>query len=326
MTASASIDVLGIGNAIVDVLARTDDEFLSLNRLAKGGMALIDAERAEALYRAMQGGVEVSGGSCANTMVGVASLGGKAAYIGKVRDDGLGWTFRHDIRSAGVAFDTAAATDGPPTARCLIFVTPDAQRTMNTYLGACVTLGPADVDAKLVASAAVTYIEGYLWDAPDAKAAVRKAMDAARAAGRKVSLTLSDSFCVDRWRDEFRALLREKVDVLFANESEILSLYQAKTFDEALQGVRHDGKTAALTRSAKGSVVVSGDEVHVVDAAKVSKVVDTTGAGDLYAAGFLYGFTRGLKLAECARIGGAAAGEVISHFGARPETPLKTLL
>jgi sugar/nucleoside kinase (ribokinase family) len=323
---TASYDVLGIGNAIVDVLARTDDEFLQLNRLAKGAMSLIDAERAEALYQAMGPGVECSGGSCANTMAGIASLGGRAAYIGKVRDDGLGWTFRHDIRAAGVAFDTPAATSGPPTARCLIFVTPDAQRTMNTYLGACMTLSPADIDPALVAAAEVTYIEGYLWDQPDAKAAVLKAMDAAHAAGRRVSMTLSDAFCVDRWRPEFLELVRDRIDILFANETELLSLYEAKTFDAALQAARRDGKIAALTRSAKGSVVVRGEEVHVVDAARVGQVVDTTGAGDLYAAGFLYGFTRGLPLGECARIGGLAAGEVISHFGARPEKPLKTLI
>jgi sugar/nucleoside kinase (ribokinase family) len=323
---TASHDVLGIGNAIVDVLARTDDEFLRLNRLAKGGMSLIDAERAEALYQVMRGAVECSGGSCANTMAGIASLGGRAAYIGKVRADGLGWTFRHDIRNTGVAFDTPAATSGPSTARCLIFVTPDAQRTMNTYLGACVTLTAADIDPVLVGSATVTYIEGYLWDPPNAKAAVVKAMDAAHAAGRQVALTLSDAFCVDRWRAEFIELVRTKVDILFANESELLSLYQVKTFDEALQATRRDGKIAALTRSAKGSVVVRGEEVHVVDAARVSQVVDTTGAGDLYAAGFLYGFTRGLPLAECGRIGGVAAGEIISHFGARPEKPLKLLI
>jgi len=323
---TVSYDVLGMGNAIVDVLASTDDEFLRLNNLAKGAMSLIDAERAEALYQAMRGAVECSGGSCGNTVAGVASLGGKAAYIGKVRDDGLGWTFRHDIRAAGVAFDTPAATSGPPTARSLIFVTPDAQRTMNTYLGACVTLGPADVDPALVASAKVTYIEGYLWDAPDAKAAVVKAMDAAHAAGRQVSLTLSDSFCVDRWRDEFLDLVRTKVDILFANESELLSLYQAKSFDDALQAARRDGQILALTRGAKGSVVVRGEEVHVVDAAPVKKVIDTTGAGDLYAAGFLYGCTRDLPLAECARIGGIAAAEIISHVGARPAKPLKMLI
>jgi sugar/nucleoside kinase (ribokinase family) len=323
---TATHDVLGIGNAIVDVLARTDDEFVRINHLAKGAMSLIDAERAESLYAAMQGAVECSGGSCANTMVGVASLGGKAAYVGKVRDDGLGWTFRHDIRAAGVAFDTAAATSGPPTARCLIFVTGDAQRTMNTYLGACVTLTPADIDTALVASAKVTYIEGYLWDAPDAKAAVLKAMDAAHAAGRQVALTLSDAFCVDRYRAEFLELVRDRVDILFANEGELLSLYEAATFDAALQAARASGKVAALTRSARGSVVVRGEDVHVVDAAPVAQVVDTTGAGDLYAAGFLYGYTRGLPLAECARIGGVAAAEIISHFGARPEKPLKTLI
>ena len=326
MTSTASFDVLGIGNAIVDVLAQAHDSFLVAQGLDKGGMALIDAARAEELYQAMGAGVEVSGGSCGNTMVGVSSLGGKAAYIGKVRDDGLGWTFRHDIRAAGVAFDTPASTEGPPTARCLILVTPDAQRTMNTYLGACVTLGPDDIDPALVASAKVTYVEGYLWDPPLAKDAVRKAFKAAHGAGRLTSLTLSDSFCVGRWRDEFRALLRSEIDILFANESELLSLYEAKTFDEALQAVRAEGKIAALTRSDKGCVIVRGDEVHVVDAAKVGRVVDTTGAGDLFAAGFLYGHTRGLPRAECGRIGGIAAAEVISHVGARPLVPLKSLI
>lgn len=326
MTASATHDVLGIGNAIVDVFAQTDDEFLTLNKMAKGGMSLIDTARAEALYQSMRNAVEVQGGSCGNTVVGVASLGGKAAYIGKVRDDALGWTFRHDIREVGVTFDTPPSTEGPPTARSLIFVTPDAQRTMNTYLGACITLGPEDIDVRQVASASVTYVEGYLWDPPRAKEAVRKAFAAAHAAGRQVSITLSDAFCVDRWRDEFVQLIRDQVDILFANESEILSLYQVKTFDEALQGARRDGKIVALTRSAKGSVIVRGEEVHVVDAARVERVVDTTGAGDLYAAGFLYGYTRNKPLAECARIGSVAAAEIISHVGARPLVPLKTLI
>lgn len=326
MTASATHDVLGIGNAIVDVFATTDDEFLTLNKMAKGGMSLIDSARAEALYQSMRNAVEVQGGSCGNTVVGVASLGGKAAYIGKVRDDALGWTFRHDIREAGVSFDTPPSTEGPPTARSLIFITPDAQRTMNTYLGACITLGPEDIDEKQVASASVTYVEGYLWDPPRAKEAVRKAFAAAHAAGRQVSITLSDAFCVDRWRDEFVQLIRDQVDILFANESEILSLYQVKTFDEALQGARRDGKIVALTRSAKGSVIVRGEEVHVVDAARVERVVDTTGAGDLYAAGFLYAYTRNKPLAECARIGSVAAAEIISHVGARPLVPLQTLI
>lgn len=326
MTASAAFDVLGVGNAIVDVLAQTDDAFLARHGMAKGGMTLIDAGAADALLAGMEGGVERSGGSCANTMAGIASLGGRGAYIGKVRDDRLGGVFRADLAATGVAFETPAASDGPGTARCLIFVTPDAQRTMNTYLGACTRLGPADIDVGRVRAARVTYIEGYLWDQPEAKEACRKAMDAARTGGREVALTLSDSFCVGRYREEFLALVRDRVDILFANESEIVSLYQTATFDAALQAVRRDCKIAALTRSEKGSVVVRGGEVHVSDAAKVARVVDTTGAGDLYAAGFLHGYARGLGLYECARIGGLAAAEAIQHFGARPETPLNSLV
>ena len=271
-------------------------------------------------------GVEVSGGSCGNTMAGVASFGGKGAYFGKVRNDQLGGVFGHDLRSIGVAVRHAARDQGPSTARCLILVTPDAQRTMNTYLGACTGLGPADIDTEVVAPAQVTYVEGYLWDEPEAKKAVLKAFDAAHAAGRLVSITLSDSFCVDRYRDEFRALIRDKVDILFGNEAEINSLYQVDTFDKALEAARKEAKIAALTRSEKGSVVIKGSETHAVPAAPVTKVVDTTGAGDLYASGFLYGFTRGKPLAECARLGGIAAAEIISHVGARPETPLKDLI
>lgn len=320
-----SYDVLGIGNAIVDVISRADDAFLARHALTKGSMMLIDEARADALYAAMGPGIEVSGGSCGNTMAGVASFGGKGAYIGKVRQDQLGAVFGHDLKSIGVAFDTPQATDGPSTARCLILVTPDAQRTMNTYLGACTGLGPADIDTGLVGSAQVTYVEGYLWDAPEAKKAVLKAFDAAHAAGRLVSITLSDSFCVGRYRDEFRALIRDKVDILFGNESEITSLYEVDSFEKALEATRKEAKIAALTRSEKGSVVIKGNETFAVPAAPVARVVDTTGAGDLYAAGFLYGFTRGKPLAECARLGGIAAAEIISHVGARPETPLKDL-
>jgi sugar/nucleoside kinase (ribokinase family) len=323
---TSAFDVLGIGNAIVDVIARADDAFLDKHTLTKGSMMLIDEARAQALYDAMGPGIEVSGGSCGNTMAGVASFGGKGAYIGKVRDDQLGQVFGHDLRSIGVSFDTAAATSGPATARCLISVTPDAQRTMSTYLGACTGLGPADIDAKLVASAQVTYVEGYLWDEPEAKKAVLKAFDAAHAAGKLVSITLSDSFCVDRYRDEFRTLVRDKIDILFGNEAELTSLYQVDSFDKALEAARKEAKIAALTRSEKGSVVIKGGETHEVPAAPVSRVVDTTGAGDLYASGFLYGFTRGKPLAECARLGGIAAAEIISHVGARPETPLKDLI
>lgn len=323
---SAAFDVLGIGNAIVDVLSQADDAFLTRHALNKGGMTLIDEARAETLYAAMGPGIEVSGGSCGNTMAGVASFGGKGAYIGKVRDDQLGAVFAHDLRATGVAFDTSMATSGPATARCLILVTPDAQRTMNTYLGACTGLGPADIDPKLAASAQVTYVEGYLWDAPEAKKAVLKAFDAAHAAGRLVSITLSDSFCVDRYREEFRALIRDKVDILFGNESEIKSLYRVESFEAAVEATRKEARIAALTRSEKGSVVIKGGETHAVPAAPVARVVDTTGAGDLYAAGFLHGFTHGKPLAECARLGGIAAAEIISHVGARPEKPLRELV
>jgi sugar/nucleoside kinase (ribokinase family) len=323
---SAAFDVLGIGNAIVDVISRTDEVFLSRHSLIKGSMMLIDEARAETLYAAMGPGIEMSGGSCGNTMAGVASFGGKGAYIGKVRDDQLGSVFGHDLKATGVSFETASANSGPATARCLILVTPDAQRTMNTYLGACTGLGPADIDTKVVSAAQVTYVEGYLWDAPEAKKAVLKAFDAAHAAGRLVSITLSDSFCVDRYRDEFRDLLRNKVDILFGNESEIKSLYQVATFEEAMAATRQEAKIAALTRSEKGSVVVKGGETYAVPAAAIAKVVDTTGAGDLYAAGFLFGYTHGKPLAECARLGGLAAAEVISHVGARPEQALRGLI
>ncbi|HEY2876876.1 MAG TPA: adenosine kinase [Reyranella sp.] len=323
---TSAFDVLGIGNAIVDVIARADDTFLGKHTLTKGSMMLIDEARAETLYGAMGPGIEVSGGSCGNTMAGVASFGGKGAYIGKVRNDQLGGVFGHDLRSIGVSFDTTAATSGPATARCLILVTPDAQRTMNTYLGACTGLGPNDIDTKVVAAAQVTYVEGYLWDEPEAKKAVLKAFDTAHAAGKLVSITLSDSFCVDRYRDEFRALVRDKIDILFGNESEIKSLYQVDSFEKALEATRKEAKIAALTRSERGSVVIKGSETYEVPAAPVAKVVDTTGAGDLYASGFLYGFTRNKPLAECARLGGIAAAEIISHVGARPETPLKDLI
>jgi sugar/nucleoside kinase (ribokinase family) len=323
---STAFDVLGIGNAIVDVISRADDAFLASHELTKGSMMLIDEVRAEKLYAAMGAGIEVSGGSCGNTMAGVASFGGNGAYIGKVKNDQLGQVFGHDLKAIGVSFETKPATSGPSTARCLISVTPDAQRTMSTYLGACTGLGPADIDEALVGSAQVTYVEGYLWDAPEAKKAVLKAFDAAHAAGRLVSITLSDSFCVGRYRAEFRDLIRSKIDILFGNEAEITSLYEVDSFDKALEAARKEAKIAALTRSERGSVVIKGSETYAVPAAPVKKVVDTTGAGDLYAAGFLYGFTHGKPLAECARLGGIAAAEIISHVGARPETPLKGLM
>lgn len=323
---TGSLDVVGIGNAIVDVIAQTDDLFLKDHGLAKGAMTLIDAARAESLYGVMGSAIEASGGSAANSMAGVASLGGKAGFIGKVRDDQLGGIFAHDIRATGVAFDTPAAATGLPTARCLIFVTSDAQRTMQTFLGASTDLGPADVDEAMIASAAVTYLEGYLWDKPQAKEAFLRAAAAAHKAGRQVSLTLSDAFCVDRHRADFKTLVKGHVDVLFANETEILSLYETTNFDEAVAKVRGDCEIAVLTRSEKGAVIVSGDQAHSVTAEPLSKLVDSTGAGDLYAAGFLYGYTRGLPLPLAGRIGGIAAAEVLSHYGARPETKLADLV
>ncbi len=319
------LDVVGIGNAIVDVLCHVDDDFLVRQGLTKGAMALVDAGEAERLYGVMGPAVECSGGSAANSMAGVASLGGRAGFIGKVRDDEFGAIFGHDLRSAGVEFDTPAADGGAATARCLIFVTPDAQRTMNTYLGASAALGPEDVDAATIARAKITYLEGYLWDPPAAKDAFRKAVACAREAGRKVALSLSDPLCVGRWRAEFRELAEREIDILFANEAEITSLYQARDFDEALQHLRGHCEIAALTRSAKGSVVLADGEVHVIDAAPVAEVVDSTGAGDLYAAGFLYGLARGQPLGACGALASAAAAEVIGHTGARPEIELKNL-
>ena len=320
------IDVLGIGNAIVDVLSHAEDSFLDSHGLTKGAMALIDPDQVKTLYDAMGPGVEISGGSAANTIAGLASFGGRGAFIGKVRDDRLGEVFAHDIRSLGVRFDTRPTSDGASTARCLILVTPDAQRTLNTFLGACVELRSEDIDADLVEASAVTYLEGYLWDPPQAKNAFRKAVEIAHNAGRKVALTLSDSFCVGRYRDEFCALVAGGADIVFANETELLSLYRVDTFDEGLQAIRENCEVAALTRSEKGSVIVDHEEVHVIDAALVEHVVDTTGAGDLFAAGFLYGYTRGDGLAECGRLGSLAAAEIISHFGARPDVALSTLV
>jgi sugar/nucleoside kinase (ribokinase family) len=319
-------DVVGIGSAIVDVIAHADESFIAEKKLNKGTMALIDADQAEALYAAMGPGVEVSGGSVANSMAGIASLGGDGAFLGKVRDDQLGKVFAHDIRAVGVHYDTAPATGGLPTARCLILVTPDAQRTMNTFLGAATGFGPADLDKAKIEAAKVTYMEGYLFDSDDQKAAFRTAAEWAHAAGRKVAVSLSDPFCVDRHRADFRALVDGHVDILFANEDEIKTLYEVDSFDDALQQVRNQCDVAALTRSAKGSVVVAGDEVHVIDAAPVDKVVDTTGAGDLYAAGFLFGWAHGYGLAKAGKIGALCAAEVISHLGARPEVPLRDLV
>jgi sugar/nucleoside kinase (ribokinase family) len=318
-------DILGIGNAIVDVLTNASEEFLTERKLDKGSMRIIDSEEAETLYSEMGAGKEASGGSAGNTIAGVASLGSRGAFVGKVHQDQLGETFAHDIRELGVHFETKMATSGPPTARCLILVTPDAQRTMNTHLGACVTLTESDVDEELVEASAITYLEGYLWDPPEAKQAFRKAMGIAHGANRKVALTLSDAFCVDRYREEFCNLVDAEADILFANEAEIISLYKATNFDEALQRVKASGTLAALTRGERGSVVVSGSEVHEIACDPVAKVVDTTGAGDQFAAGFLHGLTQGRDLPTCGRLGSLAAAEIISHYGARPETSLAQL-
>jgi len=320
-------DVLGIGNAIVDVLARAEDDFLVRQKMHKGGMALIDEARAEAIYDAMGPAVEISGGSAANTIVGVAGFGARAAFVGKVKDDELGRAFAHDIRAAGVAFDTPPAADGPSTARCYVMVTPDGERTMNTFLGAAQDLHPADVDPDMVAAAAITYLEGYLWDPPHAKDAFRKAATIAHGAGRKVALTLSDAFCVDRYRAEFAELIRTgTVDLVFANERELLSLYQTADFDTAIAALRADARLAVITRSEKGCVVVSKEETVAVPAEPIERVVDATGAGDLFAAGFLFGFARGRDLRTSARLGAIAAAEVLSHLGARPEVSLKELV
>jgi sugar/nucleoside kinase (ribokinase family) len=324
--ARADLDVVGIGNALVDVLSHESDELVGRLGVAKGGMTLIDEERAAELYEVMGPGIEMSGGSAANTIVGVASLGGRARYLGKVRDDQLGRVFIHDIRATGVLHDTAPAADGPATGCCLILVTPDAQRTMNTYLGASVHFNADDVDEEVVAAGSVLYLEGYLFDPPEAQEAFRVAARYAHDAGRVVSATLSDSFCVERHRDAFLDLVEHHVDLVFANEAEILALYRTDDFDEAVAGVRRHGAIAALTRSELGSVIVTDDEVIEVPAHPVDELVDTTGAGDLYAAGFLHGFSQGLDLATCGTLGSLAAAEVISHLGARPAADLGALV
>jgi len=324
---SQTIDVLGIGNAIVDTLARAEDDHLVAAGLHKGGMQLVDEARAAELYAAMGPTTIISGGSAANTMAGLASFGAVAGFVGKVKDDEAGREFAHDIRKAGVAFDTPLAADGAATARCLIFVTPDGQRTMNTFLGACQALAPEDIDDARVAGAKVLYMEGYLWDPPGAKAAFLKAARASRAKGRRVALSLSDSFCVDRYRGEFLSLIRDGVvDIVFANESELHSLYETGDFDSALAALRAEKDLlGVVTRSEKGCLVAGGAEIVAVPAFPVEEIVDTTGAGDLFAAGFLAGFTKGLPYRHCAELGALAAAEVISHFGARPQKDLRQL-
>ncbi len=316
--------VLCIGNAIVDIIAKVDDAFLDKHERVKASMMLVDAETSAKIYADMPPAVERSGGSAGNTAAGIASLGGKAAYIGKVHDDQLGTVFRHDIKAAGVQFETSASTKGLPTATSMIMVTHDAQRTMSTFLGACTELTVEDIDEGLVANSAITYFEGYLWSGEAQKEAILKAMDIAKKNGKLVSFTLSDSFCVDQFRSEFQDLVENKIDILFANESEILSLYQSETFEDAVAKLRPHVKLAALTRSEKGSVIISAEETITTEAFPTT-VEDTTGAGDLFAAGFLYGYAAGKDLQICARLGGLAAAEVISHLGARPEVNLAEL-
>ncbi len=317
-------DVVGLGSAIVDAITHADDAFIDEWGIDKGGMTLIDEERAHLLYDAMGPASETSGGSAANTVAGVASFGGRAAFIGTVRDDQLGEIFRHDIRACGVDYDVPSGSEGPSTARCLILVTPDAQRSMSTYLGISSLVDPANVDEALVSASKVVYCEGYLWDMPQTIEAIKKAFDAARAAGGKVSFALSDGLCVDRHRAEFLQLVDERVDLLFANADEIRSLYETDDLDTAISAVRGRCEVAVVTCSADGSVVVTADDTLRIPA-EPADVVDTTGAGDLFASGFLYAYTQGHDLATCARLGSAAAAEVISHLGARPLTPLKEI-
>ncbi|MCU1355932.1 MAG: putative carbohydrate kinase [Acidimicrobiales bacterium] len=325
-TAPATFDVLGIGNALVDVLSTEDDDFIAGLGLERGSMTLIDTDRAEELYAAMGEKTEMSGGSAANTLSGVASFGGSAAYIGRVRDDALGTAFAHDLNSLGVHFSAKPATEGDPTGRCMIMVSPDGERTMSTYLGASASLGPADLDLDLIASAKVTFLEGYLFDKPDAKDAFRLAAATAHAAGRKVALSLSDSFCVDRHRDDFVALVAEGVDILFANEEEITKLYGVGNFEDGVEAVRGACEIAAVTKGKDGSVIATADGLVHVEAHQIAKRVDTTGAGDLYAAGFLYGWSHGKPLDECGRLGSIAAAAVLGHMGPRPGMSLAQMV
>ena len=321
-----SYDVVGIGNAIVDVLVQADDDLIDNFELTKGTMALVDEAQAERLYASVGPGLETSGGSAANTLAGVAQLGGRAGFIGRVRNDQLGGIFTHDIRSVGARFDTPAATEGPSTARCLILVTPDAQRTMCTYLGASVGLDPADLDLEMVAQAKVLYLEGYLWDSDEAKAAFITAAEVARAHGGEVALSLSDAFCVERHRESFQELVDGHVDILFANEMEITALYKANSFEEAADQVRGRCKLAALTRSEQGSVVLNGTGTHSVAPFQLGPLLDTTGAGDLYAAGFLHAYTQGQDVEACGRLGSLCAGQVVTQLGPRPQGSLKQLV
>jgi len=319
-------DVLGIGNAIVDILVNVEDDFLATHDIPRGSMQLVDELTSHRLYEKLGQAVECSGGSAANTIAGLASMGSRTAYIGKTKDDQLGHVFDHDINSLGITFTTEKDTSGVSTARCLVMISPDAERTMCTYLGACVNLTEKDIDPLLVQAAAVTYMEGYLWDPEQAKAAFRKAMTLAHNAGRKTAFSLSDSFCVDRHKSEFLQLAEHDIDILFANEEEILMLYDTRDFDEAVRAVQQHCEIAAITRSAAGCTIVSRDEVIDINGHRVSDLVDTTGAGDLFAAGFLHGYSHGHDLATCGGMGNLVASEVITHMGARPDVDLKQYL
>jgi len=323
---STQYDVVGIGNAIIDILSQSTDAFLTEEGIAKGGMMLIDADRAEALYEKMGPGIETSGGSAANTIAGCAGLGVKGGFIGRVRNDQLGDVYIHDIRSVGIEFTNPPAQDGLPTARCLIMVTPDGQRSMSTFLGASTELGVGDLDEDMIAASAITYMEGYLWDKAPAKEAFLRSMDVAKGAGRKVALTLSDAFCVDMHRADFLNLIDGQVDILFANEAEITSLYETDDFSAAMDAVRGKADIIAVTRSEKGAVILEGDKTSEVAAVPVEKVLDTTGAGDQFAAGFLAGLCQGKDGAICGQMGAIAAAEVIGHMGPRPQTDIKALV
>lgn len=318
-------DVAAIGNAIVDVIAPAEDGFLETHGLAKGGMMLVDADQSQALYAKMAPGVETSGGSAANTVAGLASFGGKGAFLGKVADDKLGGVFAHDMRAIGARFENAPLVGGPATAACMINVTPDGQRTMCTYLGASTAFTEADVDAAVIEGAKIVYLEGYLFDAEAARRAFAKAAGLARASGRMLALTLSDGFVVERHREALMGFIESQVDLLFANEVETKALFQTEDFDQAAHALRERVKLAAVTRSEKGSVILSEGERLTVAAEPVEKVVDTTGAGDQYAAGFMFGLSRGRPLQACGRLASLAAAEVISHYGPRPQVALKDL-
>lgn len=326
----AKFGVVAVGNALVDVLANASEEFIAeqnaLHGMEKGSMTLIDERRAVELYTQMDNSIETSGGSAGNTMAGFASFGGKGGFIGKVADDELGRAFSHDMKSQGIVFDTIPLAVGAPTGRCLILVTPDAHRTMNTFLGAAVELSPNDIDTNLIAQAKVTYLEGYLFDKEQAKQAFIAAAEAAHESGHRVALTLSDPFCVDRHRSDFLRLVENHVDILFANEDEIKSLFLQDSFDDAISAISQHVEVAVITRSEKGAVIIADDQQIRVSAEPVEKIVDTTGAGDQFAAGFLFGYTQGKDLETCGRYGAIAAAEVISHMGPRPQVELSSLL